>query len=81
MKKVTANSTIPYHDIHLSAYLDYRGIAPVLFKEHGRVIFNFPNDSMTYRTISEYNANPQIPLLDYIRHLRKLRSMMLSMRD
>lgn len=80
MEQTKINSSIPYYDINLSAYLAYRGIKPVLVKENTRVVFCFPNDPRTHQTMAEYNGNPSVPLLDFIGHLRRLRAMMLSMR-
>ena len=80
MEQKKINSSIPYYDINLSAYLAYRGIEPVLAKENTRVVFCFPNDTLTHQIMAEYNGNPSIPLLDFIGHLRKLRAQMLSMR-
>ncbi len=81
MPKAKTPSTIPYHDIHLSSYLAYRGVEPVLVKGGTRVVFHFPNDSQTHRLIAEFNTNPTLPVLDFIKHLRKLRAQMLSMRN
>jgi hypothetical protein len=80
MEETKINSSIPYYDINLSAYLAYRGIEPVLVKENGRVVFHFPNDTRTHEVMAEYNGNPPVPLLDFIGHLRKLRAKMLTMR-
>lgn len=73
-------SKIPLQDIYLSAYLDYRGAEPILIKENTRVIFHFANNQQTLKLLAEYNTNPSIPLMDYVSHLRKLRSKMISMR-
>jgi len=76
------NGNIQYMDIHLAAFLQLRGIEPVLQKQAGRVVFTFPNTAQATSLIREYNANPAgIRLLDYVQHLRKLRSRMLTMRD
>ena len=80
MNQTTINSSIPYYDINLSAYLAYRCIEPVLVKENTRVVFYFPNDARTHQLMAEYNGNPTVPLLDFIGHLRKLRAQMLSLR-
>jgi hypothetical protein len=80
MQRQMNTSTLPLHDINLSAFLDYRGIEPVLIKENTRVIFCFPNDKVTHQLMAEYNTNPLIPVLDYVSHLRKLRAQMLSQR-
>ncbi|MGO9139157.1 MAG: DUF5659 domain-containing protein [Syntrophales bacterium] len=80
MQTPKSTSTLPLHDINLSAYLDYRGIEPALVKENTRIVFCFPNNAETHRLMAEYNQNPAVPILDFISHLRKLRSLMLSQR-
>jgi hypothetical protein len=79
MKKIP--SMIPIYDINLSAFLQYEGVTPHLQKEGSRVIFFFPNNTKTYALMKVYNENPTIPILDFIGHLRRLRSQMLAMRD
>lgn len=71
---------IPIFDINLSAFLQLQGIIPQLQKEGSRVIFFFPSDKKTYELMKSYNENPSIPVLDFVRHLRQLRSQMLSLR-
>jgi hypothetical protein len=76
------NGTLPLMDIHLSAFIQLQGVEPVLLKQSGRVVFAFPNTERVMSLIQEYNGNPVgIRLLDYIQHLRRLRSQMLAMRD
>ena len=72
--------TIPLHDIYATAFCSYRGIEITLTKHDRRVIFHLPDTPSTYRTLSEFNNNPELPLLDYITHLKRLRAMMISMR-
>jgi hypothetical protein len=72
---------IPIYDIILSAFLQHKGIAPQLRKEGSRVIFMFPNDKGTHQLMQMYNENPPVSVLDFVGHLRRLRSQMLSMRD
>jgi hypothetical protein len=72
--------TIPLHDIYSVAYCSYKGIDVTFTKQDRRVIFHLPDTPDTYRTLSEFNANPIIPLLDYITHLKRLRAMMIGLR-
>jgi hypothetical protein len=74
-------ATIQTHDIYNAAYADYKGTPPTLIKENRRVIFLLPDTQNTYRVLNEFNNNPQIPLLDYLTHLKKLRAQMVSMRS
>lgn len=76
----TESPTIPIHDIYATAYCSYKGIEVNLSKQDRRVIFHLPDTAGTYRTLSEFNNNPALPLLDYVTHLKRLRAMMISMR-
>lgn len=76
----TEPHTIPLHDIYGVAYCAFKGIDVTLTKQGRRVIFHIPDTPGTYRTLSEFNNNPELPLLDYITHLKRLRAMMISMR-
>lgn len=76
----TESPTIPLHDIYQAAYGSYRGIEVTLTKHDRRVIFHLPDTPGTYRTLSEFNNNPALPLLDYITHLKRLRAIMVGMR-
>jgi len=85
MKKGIASTELNFplylYDIHTSAYLQFKGLNPELKKEGTRVVFCFPNTPKTQTLIDEYHNNPIVQLLDYVSHLRRLRSQMLSMRD
>jgi len=76
----TESSTIPIHDIYATAYCSYKGIAVTFTKQDRRVIFHLPDTAATYCTLSEFNNNPTLQLLDYVTHLKRLRAMMISMR-
>lgn len=73
-------SSIPVMDIHQATFLDYQGIPPDLIKQGTRVVFLFPNRQSVLDQIQAYNRNPSIPILDFVHHLRKLRSQMLAAR-
>lgn len=76
----TESSTIPLHDIYQAAYCSYKGIEVTFTKKDSRVIFHLPDTPGTYLILSEFNANPILPLLDYVTHLKRLRAIMISMR-
>jgi len=76
----TLNSPLYIHDIHVSAYLQFKGLNPELKKEGTRVVFCFPNSPETQSLMDDYYNNPTVRLVDYISHLRRLRAQMLSMR-
>ena len=80
MKMKTNPSMLPHYDINLAAFLQYRGVVPILQQQGSRVVFLFPNDTKTYELMRHYNENPAVPVLDFVGHLRRLRSQMLSMR-
>lgn len=73
-------SGIPVMDIYQATFLDYQGIHPNLIKEGTRVIFLFPNNPTVLEKIKAYQQNPEIPVLDFVHNLRKLRSQMLAVR-
>jgi len=76
----TESPIIPIHDIYQTAYSSYKGIEVRLSKQESRVVFLLPDTPATYRTFSEFNNNPKLPLLDYLTHLRKLRAQMINLR-
>lgn len=71
----------PLHDIHLSAYLAYRGYPPELEISGTHVTFYFPASAEVEKIAKEYNKNAPVPVIDYCNHLRRLRSAMLSLRN
>ena len=81
MTMKTNSSMLPLYDINLAAFLQHRGIVPSLQQQGSRVVFFFPNDNTTHRIMKEYNENLMVPVLDFVGHLRRLRSQMLSMRS
>ena len=75
-----ANAKVPVLDIHLSSYLSLHGIAPELTKQGTRVVFEFPSIPEVTKLTRAYNENPSVKILDFVHHLRKLRSQMLNAR-
>ena len=71
---------IPILDIHQATFLDFKGIPPDLTKQGSRVVFNFPNTKEVFELIQAYNKNPTVPVLDFVHHLRRVRSRMLAAR-
>ena len=72
---------LPLYDIHQSAFLELKGIPPVLTKQGTRIVFEFPSTAGTYELLRKYQDNPSVPLLDYVSVLRRLRARMLEARD
>ncbi len=81
MTMETTSSMLPLYDINLAAFLQHRGIVPSLQQQGSRVVFLFKNDTKTHELMRLYNENPAVPVLDFVGHLRRLRSQMLSMRS
>ena len=71
---------MPLHDIYAVTFLDYKGHEPVLVREGRRVTFFVPDEPAIYQLLGEFNGNPEIPLLDYLTHLKKIRAQMISVR-
>ena len=78
---MTLARRLPLYDIHQAAFLELKGIPPILTKQGGRVVFEFPPTAATYELLREYQDNPLISLLDYVAVLRRLRARMLEARD
>ncbi len=67
-------------DIHIAAYLEYRGIPIELENLNGRVIFTAPPSDELYRLTSAYNTNDPVPIADYVGALRALKARMFAAR-
>jgi hypothetical protein len=72
--------TLPIFDIHTAAFLSLNGINPHFIKSGTRVLFQFDVTRDVTKLLDQYNQNPSVQLLEYVAHLRRLRSQMLSMR-
>lgn len=75
-----SNDNVLILDIHLASFISLKGISPQFSKQGTRVIFEFPANQEIYNLTKTYNQNPNVPVLDFVHHLRKLRSQMLAMR-
>ena len=67
-------------EIHLAAYLEYRGIPSELENHGGRAIFTFPQSDTLFRLTSAYNSNDSVPVVDYVGVLRSLKARMFAAR-
>ena len=74
------NGKLPILDIYQAAYLNLNGIEPNLTKQGTRVVFEFPGTQSVFALIQKYNCNPSVNILDFVSHLRRLRSQMLAAR-
>jgi hypothetical protein len=75
------NHRITIFDINQAAFLASQGCEPELVLQGGRVNFSFPADDDYFRLSDAYNLNLEIPILDYVKALRMLRSKMMSAKD
>lgn len=71
---------LPLFDIYQTAYAELKGIPPELSLQGTRVEFNLPASDKVYKILREYQTNPSVPIIDYVKVLRRLRAKMLSMR-
>jgi len=73
-------SKTPILDIYLSSFLSLHGIEPEFSKQGTRVVFEFVSSPEVNDLTRLFNENPSVKVLDFVHHLRKTRSMMLSAR-
>lgn len=71
---------------------DLTGLGPYWFEKHnipvellredsGRVVGEVEATDEAYRLMADYQANPSVPLLDFLAHQRRLRGRLLDARD
>ncbi len=75
------NQKISILDLNTAAFLSLHGLEPELTLQGGRVVFNFPANNEFYRLSSLYNDNSEIPCLDFVQAIKKLRGKMLSKKE
>ncbi|WP_420264072.1 DUF5659 domain-containing protein [Candidatus Magnetominusculus dajiuhuensis] len=80
MAKGKGIQKVPINDVNLSSFLSLKGIVPELSISGSHVVFLFPSDDETYRLAQEYNNNVEIPVLDFVAALRRLRAQMMALR-
>lgn len=71
---------VPTMDIYEAAYLEMMGVPAILGKSGTQVVFQFPAMTHTYETLREYHQNPSHPLVDFVKHVRRLRARMMEAR-
>ena len=67
-------------DIYLSAFLRLSGLPTHLEDLNGKIAFLFPSSSDLYRLLSNFNANTNVPVADYVTAIKSLRGQMLSLK-
>ena len=71
---------MPVLDLYLSAFLSLHGSQPELTKQGTRIIFEFPSNKEVFQLSREFNANPSVSVLDYVKAIRQLKAKMFSMK-
>jgi len=73
---------IEIHDVYQASFADFKGIEIIYRKRpNGRVTFILPAGQETANVLATYNSNPQIPALDFVQSLRKVRAKMIALRS
>jgi hypothetical protein len=72
---------LPLYDIYEVSWLHLNGVAIGGSKQSGRVVFEVPATEETYQLLHEYQTNPEVAILDFVRSLRRVRGQMLDLRD
>ena len=80
MEENTAMVKLPTYDIYAASFLSLNNIQPTLVKTGTRVVFEFDATSTVRNLRARYNENPVVHVLDFVHHLRRIRSQMLSAR-
>ena len=76
------NGYIESHDVYTAAFCDYNGIEiNYRLGRNGRVVFLLPGDQKTAAALVTYNSNPQVPVLDFVQSLKKVRAKMIALRS
>lgn len=65
-------------DIHLSAYLIFHGIDPILGQKNGKIIFIFPANEKVYQLMNRFNGDEDVPVASFCTTLKALRGQMLT---
>ncbi len=74
------NNFLEFNDLHATAFASLKQI-PIEYQRIGnRIVFLLPNTPATTDALIEYNSNPQIRVLDYVHHCKKIRAQMLALR-
>lgn len=64
----------------LAAFLELFGIQVIIEPRGGRSVFLFPRTDEVYRLMEEFNNNRNVPVTDFISHLKVLKAKMYSIR-
>lgn len=83
METITGNELheIPIFDLNFSAFLTMNGITPDFVQQGNKVLCLFTPDDKFYRFSALYHSNAPVPILDFVRSLRQLRSKVMLLRS
>ncbi|MGD0661626.1 MAG: hypothetical protein ABSD38_26485 [Syntrophorhabdales bacterium] len=74
--------TLELSDINDATFCSLFDDIPVTqAKRAGRVYWLVPASPRTYEVLAKLREDPPVPILTFIRHLKKMRAMMLDYRD
>lgn len=65
------------------AFLKFKGIIQISLRKeaNGRVVGEAPATPEVYQLLAEFQANPMVPLTEFLACQRRLRGQMLDLRD
>jgi len=64
------------------AFLHYKGINSIFkTQNNGRVVAEAPATPEVYQLLAEFQANPVVPLMEFLASQRRVRGLMLDLRD
>ena len=72
--------TLELSDIYDAVFCEIIGIQVETIKRAGRVYWLVPADQRTYEALAGLREDPLVPALTFIRHLKKMRAVMLDYR-
>jgi hypothetical protein len=73
--------TLELSDIHDATYCEVEDIPVTQAKRSGRVYWTVPANARTYAVLAKLREDPPVPVLTYIRRLKRMRAMMLDYRS
>jgi hypothetical protein len=68
-------------DIYDATICSVEGIPLIQAKRSGRVYWEVPANARTYEVLARLREDPPVPILTFIRHLKRIRAMMLDYRS
>lgn len=72
---------IPIFDLNFSAFLLMNGVVPNYVRQETKILCLFLPDDKFYHFSALYHSNQPVPILDFVRSLRQLRSKVMVLRS